>query len=108
MDARRDALMDNPTFGASAAAELQQLLIETDSLIEFLEELAHYAADTVGPELSCGITLSRDGRPFTVAGSDATALRLDEVQYGHHDGPCLTAMRTGEVLAINDLASENQ
>jgi GAF domain-containing protein len=70
--------------------------------------VSHYAANTVGPGLSCGITLSRDGRPFTVAGSDATAINLDEVQYGHHDGPCLTAMRAGEIVAITDLADDDR
>jgi hypothetical protein len=52
---------------ASAVGELQQLLIDAGSLIEFLAKVCRYAADTVGPGLSCGITLSRDGRPVTVA-----------------------------------------
>ncbi|MGH4022240.1 MAG: GAF and ANTAR domain-containing protein [Pseudonocardiaceae bacterium] len=92
----------------SAAPELQQLLIDTESITQLLAEVAHFAAATVGPELSCGITLSRDGRPATVAGSDALALNLDEIQYGHHEGPCLTAMRTGEVVSITDLASDDR
>ncbi|MGH3855009.1 MAG: GAF and ANTAR domain-containing protein [Pseudonocardiaceae bacterium] len=103
-----DDLMEERALGPSAAAELQQLLIDTESLTQFLVEVSHYAASTVGPGLSCGITLSRDGRPFTVAGSDSTAINLDEVQYGHHDGPCLTAMRTGEVVAITDLADDDR
>lgn len=101
-------LVEERELGSSAAAELQQLLLDTDSLTQFLKEVSGYAADTVGPRLSCGITLSRDGTPFTVASSDATATNLDEVQYDHHHGPCLTAMRTGEVVTINDLAAGHE
>lgn len=103
-----DDLVEEHVLSTSAAAELQQLLIDTESLLDFLAEVSRYAAATVGPGLSCGITLSRDGRPFTVASSDDTAGSLDEVQYGHHSGPCLTAMRTGEVVAIHDLAAEDR
>jgi GAF domain-containing protein len=103
-----DNLVVQGALGPSAAAELQQLLLDTDSLTDFLTDVSHYAADTIGPGLSCGITLSRDGRPFTVASSDDTATNLDEVQYGHHNGPCLTAMRTGEIVIINDLATEDR
>jgi len=99
--------MEPPVSGPSAAAELQQLLIDTETFTQFLTELAQYAT-TLGPGLSCGITLRRDGCPFTVAGSDPIATNLDEVQYGHHDGPCLTAMRTGQVVTITDLATEER
>lgn len=33
---------------------------------------------------------------------------LDEVQYGHHNGPCLTSMRTGVSVTISDLASDDR
>lgn len=90
-------LMEERARDSSSAAELQQLLVDTESLTQFLAEVCRYAANAIGQGLSCGITLSRDGRPFTVAGSDTIAINLDEMQYGHHDGPCLTAMRIGEV-----------
>lgn len=70
--------------------------------------MCRYAADTVGSGLSCGITLRRDGRPVTVAESDHIAGALDEVQYGHHNGPCLTAMRTGETVSVHNLATDDR
>ncbi len=100
--------MPDPDFDrATAAIELQQLLLDTDHITEFLDELTRYAATAVAPELSCGITLDRDSGALTVASSDAYALGLDEVQYGHHNGPCLTAMRTGATVIIRDLAADN-
>jgi len=94
---------------AAAAAELQQLLLDTEGVTGFLDEVAIYAAASVGPGLSCGITLDRgNGHPLTVASSDALARNLDEVQYGHHHGPCLAAMRIGSTVSIPDLACDTR
>ncbi|MGH3366859.1 MAG: GAF domain-containing protein [Nocardioidaceae bacterium] len=46
--------------------------------------------------------------PLTVASSDALATQLDEVQYGEDKGPCLHALRTGEVTVVTDLATEQR
>jgi hypothetical protein len=74
--------VEKQVLGPSAAAELQQLLIDTGSLTDVLAEVSRYAAATIGSGLSCGITLSRDGRPCS--------------------------MRTGQVVTINDLAAEDR
>ncbi|MGH3907862.1 MAG: GAF and ANTAR domain-containing protein [Pseudonocardiaceae bacterium] len=100
--------MPDPADRARAASELQQLLLDTEDVTGFLDEVARYAADTVAPAVSCGITLERHGNPLTVASSGALALRLDEVQYGHHNGPCLTAMRTAATVIIADLTTDDR
>jgi GAF domain-containing protein len=103
-----DRVGDRALDHARALSELRQLLLDTEDITGFLEELARYAADTIGRGLSCGITMDRDGGPLTVASSDAHASTLDEVQYGHHDGPCLTAMRTRATVSITDLANDDR
>lgn len=92
----------------SAVAELQELLLATKDVQDFLDNLSIVAATTMGDETSCGITLSRDGRPITVASSDERASRLDEIQYGHGDGPCLHSMRSGEVVEMADVVSDER
>ncbi|HEU0089294.1 MAG TPA: GAF and ANTAR domain-containing protein [Pseudonocardiaceae bacterium] len=93
---------------ARAAGELQQLLLDTEDITEFLNEVVRYTANTLAPGLSCGMTVDRDGTPLTVASSDALARALDEVQYGHDCGPCLTAMRSGTSVIITDLATDDR
>lgn len=100
--------MQSPYPLDSAVAELQELLLSTASVEEFLDDLSTVAATTMGGDTSCGITMSRDGRPLTVASSDERATHLDEVQYGQDDGPCLHAMRTGVETSIDDLASDGR
>ncbi len=94
-------------FGASIA-ELQAVLLGTESIDGFLRELAALAARELGQGLSCGITLQPNGRPLTVASSDTNAAQVDELQYGLDQGPCLTSLHTGQRIRIDDLATEQR
>jgi GAF domain-containing protein len=86
--------------------ELVSLLLTTRSVEDFLGELARAAAGAL--DASCGITVRRDGRPMTVASSDALANQVDEVQYGAGQGPCLQSLATGQVVSVPDLAVEQR
>jgi GAF domain-containing protein len=86
--------------------ELQDALIGTESIEEFLHEMAVLAARMVSGGLSCGMTMRSNGRPVTVACSDPLAARVDEVQYALDDGPCLHAMRDGHMVRIKDTADQ--
>jgi GAF domain-containing protein len=90
-----------------AFAALQSLLLTSPSLDAFLVEVAGLAAAVV-PGASCGITVRRDGQPLTVASSDERAERVDEVQYGAGEGPCLETLRTGAVVDVPRLATDRR
>ena len=57
--------------------------------------------------LSCGITMRLGISAFTVAASDERAAQLDETQYEAGDGPCLTALRSGQIMHCADLHQES-
>jgi GAF domain-containing protein len=82
--------------------ELQDALLSTESVEQFLHEMSILAAGLVRGGLSCGMTLQSSGRPMTVACSDPVAAQVDEVQYKLDDGPCLHAMRDGHTVRIED------
>src|SRR5438045_3530184 len=101
--------MAEDTAGTAASiTELQALLLGTDSIDGFLQELAVLAARTLGENVECGITLQPNGRPYTVASSGPLAVQMDEVQYGLDRGPCLAAIRTGDESRIDDLAADRR
>jgi GAF domain-containing protein len=86
--------------------ELHGALLSTQSVEQFLHEMAVMAARLVGGGLSCGMTMQPSGRPVTVACSDQVAAQVDEVQYELDDGPCLHAMRDGSMVCIEDTAEK--
>lgn len=91
---------------AGELKELQGALLSTQSVDQFLHEMAVLAARLVRGGLSCGMTMQPHGRPVTVACSDQVAARVDEVQYELDDGPCLHAMRDGHMVRIKDTAEK--
>lgn len=95
MDETAGDLTDNLT-------ELQKALLGTQTLEQFLQELATLAARMVADGVCCGMTVRSNGRPGTVACSDPLASEIDEVQYRLDDGPCLHAMRSGDRVRIDD------
>ncbi len=90
------------------ASSLQDLVLATEDVENFLKQLVDVAVATMRTKVSAGITLARDGQPTTVASSDAEASRYDEVQYGHDTGPCLTSMRTDAIVLVEDLSQEER
>src|ERR1700689_2926177 len=95
-----------PDDMAASIVEMQALLLGTETIEEFLTELAGLAVLAVGEGLSCGITLQPNGRPLTVAFTDALAAQVDEGQYGLDQGPCLPPLPTGTQVSIEALASD--
>lgn len=80
-------------------------LLETDSLRGFLQHLVDDAVSASGAD-GCGVTLQRKGRPLTVVSTWGVADTLDEKQYGQDDGPCLQALRTGQVVHVPEMLEE--
>ena len=103
-DQSKSATPDLP----AALLELANLMIATTSVTELLDDVCRLATHVLDPPGSCGITLEQDHLPHTVSSSDARAARVDEVQYGQGDGPCLETLRTGQVTVVTDLAEEHR
>jgi GAF domain-containing protein len=93
---------------ADALTELADLMIATPSMDKFLNDLARLATGVIAPPASCGITLAQADQPLTVASSGPLAAHVDEVQYGHGEGPCLQAMHTGKTVMSLDLTTEQR
>jgi GAF domain-containing protein len=97
-----------PFTAASAAGHLLGLLVESPDMDAFLNKIVHLAAEAVAGAAGCGITVRRDGRPFSAAVSNELAGQVDEIQYGADQGPCLDALRGGTVVQVDDLSQEER
>jgi GAF domain-containing protein len=87
---------------------LQNALLNTRNVDQFLHELAVLSTSLVADGLSCGMTLRQRGRPASAACTDPLASQADEIQYRTGDGPCLHAMRHAQVVRVDDLASHGR
>ena len=101
--------MEKGRGDGSVAAQLQQLILRSESVELFLEAFTLHVSKILGPEVDilCGITLKRRDVVVT-AGSSAEAIELAEVQYGHSDGPCLNAARTGQTIVVEDVHTDTR
>lgn len=92
--------------GNDAAIQLQDLIVGTENVEDFLDRLAEFSASTlsqsVGADIECGVTLRRRKKNMTVAGSSNNAIILDRIEQSLGEGPCIEALRTrGIVLLAN-------
>jgi GAF domain-containing protein len=88
---------------------LQNALLNTTDVDQFLHELAVLATRVVTDGLCCGMTLRHRGRlPATAACTDPLAAQADDVQFRTGDGPSLHAMRRGERVHIQDMTRHDR
>jgi len=94
---------------ADVAGEMQRLLLGAEGVETFLSSVARHAAGAVEHALSCGISVARTRSLRTLgATSDDFARAMDEIQYDVDDGPCLTSLRTGETVRVDDIAADTR
>ena len=90
-------------------AGLQDALLNTENVEQFLHELVVLSTRVVGDGLCCGMTLRQHGRqPVTAACTDPLASQADDIQYRTGDGPCLHAMRSGARVRIDDMTRHHR
>jgi GAF domain-containing protein len=99
---------DSPPDQLTTLETLHKLLLTAPEVETFLQEVAVLASRLVSPVASVGITVHYDGDMLTVATSDERAALIDMEQYTVGDGPCLEALRTGEVVAVADQATDTR
>ena len=93
---------------AAGVTELHDVLLSTQSIEDFVQELVVQAAQLIADSLSCGITLRRGTQTDTVACSDELAGRVNGLQYRLGEGPCLTALASGDPVYSPDLAADSR
>lgn len=101
---------DRPDFAgdlAGAYAQLNAVLLERPDVTGFLDQAIDLAVSLTGAGAG-GVTLRRDGEIATVAISDDFAARIDEIQYGRGQGPCLESLHSGLVVTVDDLEDDER
>jgi GAF domain-containing protein len=90
----------------AAFGELGRMLLGAKPLIEVLHEVCRLALATLSGVDEVSITLVEQDRTSTAAFTGPLAVTLDERQYADGFGPCLDAAQSGNVVRIDDTASD--
>lgn len=88
--------------------ELTAKLVNSDELEDALGVLVRTTAQVVQGPAWCGITLVRAGAPTTAAVSAKLPDGVDEFQDPDGDGPCMTAIRSRDMIYTQDLADDSR
>jgi len=85
------------------------LLLDEECLDEALDVALVVSRRTIGGDHALSLTVRpRNGSgASTRAATDPVAQRLDEWQYEHGEGPCITSDRERALCAVNDLATDD-
>jgi hypothetical protein len=90
--------------------ELQDLIIGTESVADFLTGLATMAASILsrntGTAVECGVTLKRARGTRTVGGSSPKAIHLDKIEQQVGQGPCIEALKVKVPVLLADVHTD--
>ena len=73
-----------------------------------LADIAALAVSGVRGCAGAAVTLTDEGVAFTVAATSAQARAVDQAQYRHGYGPCLTALHLDQVVSCEDYTTEQR
>lgn len=91
--------------------QIQQLLLDSENISEFLNLFTLNLARSISTgeeEVYCSVTLLRPKRTTPMASSNVLLESLDELQFHHGDGPCLTAARENLVVYVPDTRTDTR
>jgi transcriptional regulator with GAF, ATPase, and Fis domain len=104
----RKVLAERPQDVADVVIGLGRSVRDEHDLLQLLQEVVDLAARMIDGVSSAGVTAQIHGRPFTAVHTDERTLVVDAHQYEADDGPCLHAMRTGQVVEVDVSASRER
>jgi GAF domain-containing protein len=99
-----------PTEALSASIDaLTQFLVGEQTMGETLGRVAAHGERAIpGADLTGLTLLTKQGRPTTAVCTDPETLSVDQIQYEHGDGPCLTSFREMRIISVPRMKTETR
>ncbi|MCQ9163979.1 GAF and ANTAR domain-containing protein [Arthrobacter sp. STN4] len=102
----QDALLSAVTV----SEQLQDLVLDSGDVGEFLRELCVYSAALASVDgdepMDCAVTLYRRRRALTGGGNTDKARMLNEIQARMGEGPCLTALVEQHTVVVDETRTD--
>jgi GAF domain-containing protein len=88
--------------------ELSTVLLGEETAHSLLQRIVDMTCAAVPGCSHVGMSLASGDRATTTAATNDTTLQLDGAQYRDGEGPCLQAARTGQVVRVEDMTTDNR
>ncbi len=101
--------MTDETFNLDdGLRHLSQLVLADETLETTLQRIVDVATRALPGVIGVSITLRKGRHPYTAVASSAPVQAIDEREYTNDEGPCISAMETGEVQVLDDGTTETR
>ena len=102
------SMMLEDAFRHQMWVRLEPVLRRSTSIDSYLQAVTDMTTDVVEVVGSYSLSASLYGHLTTVATSDRSAWEADQVEFDTEAGPCVEALRDGQVHGVIDLATESR
>jgi GAF domain-containing protein len=104
-----DGLSSEPSVDLTwALNQMHGLLLSRETVDTALQLVTSLAATTTAGTLGAAVTVVDEHGKRSRAASNQAVEQADALQYEYDEGPCLTAWRTGELVRIDDTATDGR
>ena len=99
---------DEPISLDEGLRQLSGLVLRDETLETTLQRIVEVAARAVDGVMGVSITLKKGANPYTAVATAPEVQAIDEREYAVDEGPCISAMDTGELQVLDDTATETR
>src|SRR3954467_7105821 len=103
-----DATAGLPAELSSALAQMAGLVLSRETVDTAVALVTTLAEATIAGTTGAGVTIADEHGKRSKAASNQLVERADALQYEFDEGPCLTAWRTGQLVRIDDTATDSR
>jgi GAF domain-containing protein len=93
---------------SESLAVLSRYFVGTETLQDTLQRVSELTEQAIGPADFVGITLPGEGGNRTAVFTDPASPEIDQAQYDTGAGPCLDALKTGQVHSVDSTREEGR
>jgi GAF domain-containing protein len=101
-------MTDEPLSLDDGLRHLSRLVLQDETIETTLQRIVEVAHHAVPNTVGVSITLKKGTRPYTAAATSPPVQAIDEREYAVDEGPCISAMETGQPQLLDDVASDTR
>ena len=101
-------MIEEPMSLDDGLRHLSRLVLQDETIETTLQRIVDVAHRAIPDTVGVSITLKKGTRPYTAVATSPHVQAIDEREYAVDEGPCISAMETGQPHLLDDVATETR